>query len=107
MLAGNYKHILKYFIQCLKTHYSLHLQHAIVLLEEALSKREWLIARDIVRFLRAIDPSDIGRRPRTPSCQKAQKNKASMATRRYTTDDSAETDAFVFGSYNPPGIVSW
>ncbi|VDK51686.1 unnamed protein product [Anisakis simplex] len=34
-------------------------EHASVLLEEALMKRQWLIARDIIRFLRAIHPSDI------------------------------------------------
>ncbi|VDK28571.1 unnamed protein product, partial [Gongylonema pulchrum] len=88
--------------------YNLHRksEHATILLEEALSKRQWLIARDIVRFLRAIDPSDIDGSPRTPPCQKTHRNVANVVSRiptRISTDNSDETDSFVFGSYSAPG----
>uniref|UniRef100_A0A914ZAQ3 Protein RIC1 homolog n=1 Tax=Panagrolaimus superbus TaxID=310955 RepID=A0A914ZAQ3_9BILA len=45
-------------------------QHATVLLEEALNKRRWLIARDIVRFLNSIDGVDLDEIPETPLYQK-------------------------------------
>lgn len=83
-------------------------EHAAVLLEEALMKRRFLIARDIVRFLRAIDPSDIDSPPRTPPCQKPHQNVVSAVTRRATlvsSDDTEETDSFIYGSYTP-GIIS-
>uniref|UniRef100_A0A0K0F456 Protein RIC1 homolog n=1 Tax=Strongyloides venezuelensis TaxID=75913 RepID=A0A0K0F456_STRVS len=35
------------------------IQQASVLFEEALIKRKWEIARDIIRFLKSIDPSDM------------------------------------------------
>lgn len=88
---------------------SYPLKHATVLLEEALSKRQWLTARDIVRFLRAIDPSDIDGPSRTPPCQKPHRNVVSVVSRIPTcmsTNDSEETDSFVFGSYTAPGEVS-
>ncbi|VDN30539.1 unnamed protein product [Gongylonema pulchrum] len=84
-------------------------EHATILLEEALSKRQWLIARDIVRFLRAIDPSDIDGSPRTPPCQKTHRNVANVVSRiptRISTDNSDETDSFVFGSYSAPGLIT-
>uniref|UniRef100_A0A1I7VEJ0 Protein RIC1 homolog n=1 Tax=Loa loa TaxID=7209 RepID=A0A1I7VEJ0_LOALO len=83
-------------------------EHATVLLEEALSKRQWLTARDIVRFLRAIDPSDIDDPPRTPPYQKPHRNVGNVVSRIPTcmsTDDSEETDSFVFGSYTGPGMI--
>uniref|UniRef100_A0A915BH36 Protein RIC1 homolog n=2 Tax=Parascaris univalens TaxID=6257 RepID=A0A915BH36_PARUN len=83
-------------------------EHAAVLLEEALMKRRWLIARDIVRFLRAIDPADIDSPPRTPPCQKPHQNVVSAVSRRSTLvspKDTEETDSFVFGSYTP-GIIA-
>lgn len=64
-----------------------------------------MIARDIVRFLRAIDPSDIDDISRTPPYQKPHRNVGNV-TRISTcmsTDDSEETDSFVFGSYTAPG----
>lgn len=67
-------------------------------------KRRWLIARDIVRFLRAIDPADIDSPPRTPPCQKPHQNVVSAVSRRSTLvspKDTEETDSFVFGSYTP------
>ncbi|VDM36928.1 unnamed protein product [Toxocara canis] len=75
-------------------------EHAAVLLEEALMKRRWLIARDIVRFLRAIDPADIDSPPRTPPCQKPHQNVVSAVSRRSTIvspKDNEEADSFVFG----------
>jgi hypothetical protein len=79
------------------------LQQAAILLEEALTKRQWLIARDIVRFLRAIDPSDIDSPPRTPLCQKPPMLPGSGTSGRrlplVSPKDTDETDAFVFGSY--------
>ncbi|CAG9534420.1 unnamed protein product [Cercopithifilaria johnstoni] len=83
-------------------------EHATVLLEEALSKRQWLTARDIVRFLRAIDPSDIDDPSRTPPCQKPHRNVVSVVSRiptRVSTNGSEEADSFVFGSYNAPGMI--
>ncbi|KAL3993953.1 RIC1 family protein [Acanthocheilonema viteae] len=83
-------------------------EHATVLLEEALSKRQWLTARDIVRFLRAIDPSDIDDPSRTPPCQKPHRNVVNVVSRiptRMSTNDSEETDSFVFGSYTGPGMI--
>lgn len=76
------------------------------MLEEALVKRQWLIASDIVRFLRAIHPSDIDSPPRTPLCQRPHQN-VSAATRRSALVSSKvtdETDPFVFGNYAAPGI---
>lgn len=83
-------------------------EHATVLLEEALSKRQWLTARDIVRFLRAIDLSDVDDPLRTPPCQKSHRNVGNVVSRIPTcmsTDDSDETDSFVFGSYTGPGMI--
>ncbi|OZC11803.1 hypothetical protein X798_00984, partial [Onchocerca flexuosa] len=83
-------------------------EHATVLLEEALSKRQWLTARDIVRFLRAIDPSDIDDPPRTPSCQKSHRNVVNVVSRIPTcisANDSEETDSFVFGNYTASGMI--
>ncbi|VDN58497.1 unnamed protein product [Dracunculus medinensis] len=79
-------------------------EHAALLLEEALVKRQWLIASDIVRFLRAIHPSDIDSPPRTPLCQRPHQN-VSAATRRSALVSSKvtdETDPFVFGNYAAP-----
>uniref|UniRef100_A0A915Q7R5 Protein RIC1 homolog n=1 Tax=Setaria digitata TaxID=48799 RepID=A0A915Q7R5_9BILA len=83
-------------------------EHATILLGEALSKRQWLTARDIVRFLRAIDPSDIDDPSRTPPCQKPHRNVVNVVSRIPTcmsTNDSEETDSFVFGSYTAPGMI--
>uniref|UniRef100_A0A0R3RI92 Protein RIC1 homolog n=1 Tax=Elaeophora elaphi TaxID=1147741 RepID=A0A0R3RI92_9BILA len=83
-------------------------EHATVLLEEALSKRQWLTARDIVRFLRAIDPSDIDDPLRTSPCQKPHRNVVNVVSRIPTCmsrNDSEETDSFVFGSYTAPGMI--
>lgn len=76
-------------------------EHSAVLLEEALTRRRWLIARDIVRFLRAIDPSDIDSPPRTPVCHKPHQNVVGAVARRpplVSPKDTDETDTFVFGS---------
>ncbi|VDM97826.1 unnamed protein product [Thelazia callipaeda] len=82
-------------------------EHATILLEETLSKRKWLTARDIVRFLRAIDPSDTNYPLRTP-CSKPHRNVASVMSRistRRSTNDSEETKSFVFGSYIAPSMT--
>ncbi|MCP9261481.1 Protein RIC1 [Dirofilaria immitis] len=79
-------------------------EHAAILLEEALSKRQWLTARDIVRFLRAIDPSDIDDLSRISSCQKSHRNISKIPT-CMSTNDNEETDSFVFGNYTAPGMI--
>uniref|UniRef100_A0A0K0EGB8 Protein RIC1 homolog n=1 Tax=Strongyloides stercoralis TaxID=6248 RepID=A0A0K0EGB8_STRER len=45
-------------LQSTESNYS-SIQQASVLFEEALIKRKWEIARDIIRFLKSIDPSDM------------------------------------------------
>ncbi|VDO23670.1 unnamed protein product [Brugia timori] len=67
-----------------------------------------MTARDIVRFLRAIDLSDVDDPLRTPPCQKSHRNVGNVVSRIPTcmsTDDSDETDSFVFGSYTGPGMI--
>lgn len=41
-------------------------QYATTLLDEALTKRQWKIARDIVRFLQSIDKKDLEDVPESP-----------------------------------------
>ncbi|KAH7723507.1 Protein R06F6.8 a [Aphelenchoides avenae] len=45
-------------------------QYAATLLDEALTKRRWKVARDIVRFLRSIDRTDFEDVPESPLYQK-------------------------------------
>ncbi|XP_013407525.1 RAB6A-GEF complex partner protein 1 [Lingula anatina] len=46
-------------------------QHATMLLDTALDHNEWELARDLVRFLKAIDPSDADTAPDLPPLTRA------------------------------------
>ena len=69
-------------------------QHATVLLEEALNKRRWLIARDIVRFLNSIDGVDLDEIPETPLYQKL----ATKGNKRVLPNNITEDYNLVFNS---------
>uniref|UniRef100_A0A914EG37 Protein RIC1 homolog n=1 Tax=Acrobeloides nanus TaxID=290746 RepID=A0A914EG37_9BILA len=80
-------------------------QHATRLLEEALNKRRWLIARDIVRFLRSIDGTELDEVPESPLYQKLipKGNKP-----LHVLSDSASDDYnLVFNSISDIGTTCW
>lgn len=71
-------------------------QHATILLEEALNKRRWLIARDIVRFLKSIDGTDLEETPESPLYQKLAPKQNKKPT--VNLPNSAEDYNLVFNS---------
>uniref|UniRef100_A0A0N5AX60 Protein RIC1 homolog n=1 Tax=Syphacia muris TaxID=451379 RepID=A0A0N5AX60_9BILA len=76
-------------------------EHAGILLEEALIKRRWLIARDIVRFLSAIAPTEIDNSPRPDTFQKPQNVGSGRRATHVSPKDPEDTDSFVFGAISP------
>lgn len=74
-------------------------KHATQLLEASLEASQWVITRDIVRFLKAIDPRDIDSPPRTPLYQKGAQGPLRGVGLKSPTAE--EADAFVF---QPMGV---
>ncbi|KAI6172535.1 Protein RIC1-like protein [Aphelenchoides besseyi] len=83
-------------------------QYATTLLEEALTKRRWTIARDIVRFLQSIDRKDFEDEPQSPF-QKLQPRVANKQP-LFLPDGASEDYGLVFNSsaeaQNPKTSVS-
>uniref|UniRef100_A0A1I7ZIN4 Protein RIC1 homolog n=1 Tax=Steinernema glaseri TaxID=37863 RepID=A0A1I7ZIN4_9BILA len=79
--------------------------HSGVLLEEALNRRQWIVARDIVRFLRAIDPADIESPPKTPLCPKGASQQKRSALIKNSAGSLENQDGFVVTNFGPPAPV--
>ncbi|KAK0393210.1 hypothetical protein QR680_000098 [Steinernema hermaphroditum] len=80
-------------------------QHSSILLEEALNRREWIIARDIVRFLRAIDPADIESPPKTPLCPKGAPQPKRSTLIKNNAGSIENQDSFVVTNFGAPAPV--
>lgn len=65
---------------------SVSKQYATMLLDAALEQGRWELSRDLVRFLRAIDPNDVDL-PKTPRQIIAKNKKASQAPTSASQDD--------------------
>jgi hypothetical protein len=77
--------------------YNNSFQFATTLLEEALTKRRWTIARDIVRFLQSIDRKDFEDVPESPLYQKLQPRTANKQP-MFLPDGASEDYGLVFNS---------
>ncbi|TMS40173.1 hypothetical protein L596_006586 [Steinernema carpocapsae] len=79
--------------------------HSGVLLEEALNRREWIISRDIVRFLRAIDPQDIESPPKTSLCPKVAPQAKRSTILKNPSGSIENRDGFVVTNFVAPAPV--
>ncbi|CAD5213198.1 unnamed protein product [Bursaphelenchus okinawaensis] len=73
-------------------------EFATTLLDEALTKRKWKIARDIVRFLQSIDKKDLEDVPESPLGQKLASKQPNKSI--FIADDNNEDFGIVFNSSN-------
>ncbi|XP_060529369.1 guanine nucleotide exchange factor subunit Rich-like isoform X1 [Cylas formicarius] len=82
---------------------SVSRQYATLLLNTALDQSKWELAKDLVRFLRAIDPNDI----ESPRTSFILPNKLSLAPQTPPVAPNAEDISLVLGKVQGPRVRSY